>query len=130
MTTILPHKATKQLNAAYKTAYKKTDSLPVLTHFHIYTHDNRLIVESFNLETASREKIECKIENEINICVPARAFKDWISVLAKNYPVPVNFKMDAKLMMLYAEIPIANSRTSFKCIDPDEFPAIDQFLPA
>ncbi len=129
MTTILPHKATKQLNAAYKTVFRK-DLLPVLTHFHIYTQDKMLIVESFNLETASREKIECKLENEINICVPARAFKDWISVLAKNYPVPVNFKMDARTMILHAEIPLAHSRTSFKCIDPDEFPAIDKFLPA
>ena len=128
MTRLLPQNATKQLNAAYKTVYRK-DTMPVLQHFHLYTEDGWLMVESTNLETASREKIACIVENEFNLCVPARAFKDWMAVLAKSYKVPV--KIYTNGLNLYTEVNDngTRSRTTFHCMTAFDFPVIDKLLP-
>lgn len=130
MITIIATKATKQLNAAYKTVYRK-DSLPVLTHFHIYTQDKMLIVESTNLENASREKIDCRVENEINLCVPARAFKDWMAVIAKSYNKTQQIVFFANSTELYAVITEdgCKSKTHFHGMSSADFPNIDKLLP-
>lgn len=134
MTTLLATKATKQLTAAYKTAQKVSNrnALPILTHFHLYTDNGWLIVESTNLESATRETIPCRVENEFDICIPARAFKDWMSVIAKNYKTPIKIWVDTKFNYLYAEINEdgARSRTRFSGIDSAEFPPVHNLLHA
>lgn len=129
MTTLLPKNAAKACNAAYKTTFRK-DTLQVLTHFHLYTQDGWLIVESCNLETASRENIAARVENEINLCVPARAFKDWMQVMAKNYSYTVKFWVDGLTLKAEYVDNGVRSRTQFNCMTSNDFPPIDQFLPA
>ena len=130
MLTLLSTNAAKPLTAAYKTSGKMKSSLPILNHIRIYTDNGCLMAESTDLETASREKIAARVDADIDICVPARAFKDWMQVIAKNYKTVV--KMWVNYGVLYAEITAdgCRSKTSFVCLDSKDFPQIDQFLPA
>jgi DNA polymerase III sliding clamp (beta) subunit (PCNA family) len=131
MTTVLPKNASKAAQAVYKTVHRK-DTLPILTHIHLYTDNGWLIAESTNLETASRENIPARVENDIDICIPARTWKDWLAVVAKNYQCVIGLRYDPSVMILTAEL-VADgikSRTTFKGMDSMEFPSIDNLLTA
>ncbi len=117
------HKAAK---AVYRPLNKTTKHLPVLAHMLLRFHDGRIALTSHDLQEPATEYASAIWEGETwSTCVPARAFKDWLGVVAKSKEV-LSLEFDEKLQLLTITTdPRATgtkSRTTFKCLDAMKFP--------
>ena len=138
MITTLLTTTQKAVKAAYIPASKlpkHLKNLPILHTIRMDTHEGRVRLTTVfhNNETgeldAVCEYIPARIDAEFETCIPARAFKDWITASqltkeekAKGMSEQVNFTFDPAGQLL--TVNQGNSRATFRCISADEFPAI------
>lgn len=137
MTTTLSqnlYKAARKAYAPASRACQARKTLPILSHYHLYTRDGYMHLDAVDTSGDVWEllagKSPARVETEIDTCVPMRPFRDWLGVTAK-YKTALTFSLDARTQNLTitekqtagsADV-IAPSRVTFKCIDPQEFPA-------
>lgn len=135
ITTLLPttYKAVKKVYSPSSKLPKHYKEIPVF-HTVLLTTDNgylRVVSVSWNNENSELEKtIECipaRIENDFSVCVPARAFYNWLSVSqltkeekAKGQSEQMVFAFDPTMQNL--TIRAGNTKVTFKGIDALEFP--------
>ena len=125
MTRILAENAAKAARTVYVTGKKQ---FPVLDCIKIAFCDGYLTMTSFDWkkQEPKTEKVSAIYEGETwSTCVPMRAFKDWLSVVAKSKEV---LSLEFDPMCQYLTITTdpratgTRSKTTFKCIDAQEFP--------
>lgn len=140
MIQILASELYKAVKAVKTSNYS---SLPVLNHARMRIDDESgyLTVTTTDLETPRTAKASCRWDDVLDVCVPMIVktknkvgynrnakvtthtyypFVDWLKVMAE-YKELLTIELDQKTMTLKAST--KNSRTYFKCMDAQEFPA-------
>lgn len=94
-------------------------SLPVLGNVLLATDRGRLKLAATNLEIGITYWVECQIEEEGQITVPARLLADFVGNLPNE---PVKLEVDSRTLGL--RVSSARSKATVKGIDAEDFPAI------
>lgn len=143
MTTTLisnTYKAVKKVYSPPSKLPKPYQKMPILHTVMLTCEDGYVKVTGISYDdengelVKSIEKIPARCENDLQICVKAKAFMDWLhaSQLTKhekaiNTSEQVNFKMgedvltdgEPRLMLL---VTMGNTRTKFVGLPVDDFP--------
>ena len=125
---------------AYKAAYQakknadkpesKRDTLPVMNTLYLWTHEGQLKITPFAWEERAKktESIPARIESDFAVCVPARAFTDWLrasQLTTHEKKVNASEQIQLTLDGLTLIVTIGNARARFNCLSADEFPAVN-----
>ncbi len=145
MITVLPENLHKAVKSVKITEFNKT--LPVLNYALLFENDGYLWIATIDFENhASVAKCAARVESGFAVCVPMtlktethptgsrrytsirtfHPFPDFCKVLSQCCNEAVNLSLDPKTMTL--SIDFGRSHTEFKCIGPQEFPAIPSTL--
>jgi len=114
--SILQENLSKGLNIVSRFILPKAQ-LPILNNFLIKTEEGRLKLSATNLEIGINLWLGVKIENEGEICVPARNLTEYISLLP---PQKINLETEKNLLKVSSE----SYEASFVGLSTSEFPLI------
>jgi hypothetical protein len=120
----------EQMYKAVKEASKYADhkTLPILNCIHAKTDEGRLVLTGYDLDEASRESAPYYGEDEIEFCVPAQPFRDWLKVAAECGEVvtlQVGKTQRGRFIVpvLYCELQGGlRSRAEFYAMDAKDYP--------
>jgi len=126
------HQAVKDTYTPAAKMSKQAKTLPVLHYARIFTHDGRIVIQTVDTSGDKWElnarPADARIEQEFDVCVPMKAFKDWLSVTAK-YKSVLDLSLDGMTLIVTekygekgAKLPCA-SRARFNCLSSAEFPS-------
>lgn len=125
MSRILAENAAKAARAVYITGKKQ---FPVLDCIKVGFSDGYLTMTSFDWvkQEPKTEKVPARYDGETwETCVPMRALKDWLGVVAKSKEVlTLEFDPLSQDLTITTDplVTGTKSRTIFKCIDAQDFP--------
>jgi DNA polymerase-3 subunit beta len=95
---------------------EKRNTMPILSHFLLDTGKEGSYITATDIETALKEPIDAKVEEEGKLCIPARKFFEIVK------------EMDGDLSLESDEeqwLKVRSGTSNFKlaCLSPGEFPA-------
>jgi hypothetical protein len=139
MTTVLCTNAYKAAQKVYTPASKLPKNLKILPVLHtmkLHHHEGRMALTQMVYDPEKdklsplTEYFPARIDGDLwETCVPARPFKDWLSVtqtkpnkhaIGRGVSDQIDLTLDEKTQTL--KIKAGNTRAEFKCIDAREFP--------
>ncbi len=116
--TIMQEQLQKGLGHVSRAVATKT-SLPVLGNILLATDRGQLKLAATNLEVGITCWIDCAIEEEGAVTVPARILADTVGNLPND-----GIKLDLDRRTLALQVRAARSKATIKGIDAEDFPAI------
>lgn len=110
--------------AARQVRQNKTRKLPILNHILLFQNANSLWMMSTDLtETLVSDSIPSIGADNFSTCVPMKSFIAWLRVVAAYKDVLIlSFEPGIQVLTITASTDMGKSRTTFKCIDAEEFP--------
>lgn len=133
MTTVLVSNIYKAVSKSVKKSDKGYKHLPIAHTLKISHHDGHLLITPFVMDPHERAMATQPVSarwngEEWSACVPARPFVDWLRASqltkeekAQHTSEQIELDLDPSTQIL--KIKAGNTRTEFKCIDAQEFPA-------
>ena len=116
--TVMQEGLQKGLGQVARAVGTKT-SLPVLGNILLATDGGRLKLAATNLEVGITCWVDCAIEEEGAVTVPARLLTDFVGNLPND---AVKLELDRRTLTLHVRA--ARSKATVKGIDAEDFPAI------
>ena len=120
MLRIFTQDAWRAMKNAYIPKGKQVKGLPVGQCAYIHPCTDGISFAMTNLEDLTVENARAKWEGEMfHTCVPARPFKDWLSVTRKfTEVITLELDKEREALIVHAD----NTRAEFKCLNALEFP--------
>ncbi|HET8627141.1 MAG TPA: DNA polymerase III subunit beta [Thermomicrobiales bacterium] len=116
--TIMQENLQKGLGHVARAVAGKT-SLPVLGNILLATDQGQLKLAATNLEIGITNWVDCQVEEEGAVTVPARLLTDFVGNLPNDM---VKLELDRRTLALHVRA--ARSKATIKGIDAEDFPAI------
>jgi DNA polymerase III subunit beta len=116
--TVMQEQLQKGLGHVSRAVATKT-SLPVLGNILLETDRGQLKLAATNLEVGITCWIDCAVEEEGAVTVPARLLTDFIANLPND---SIKLELDRRTLAL--QVRAARSKATIKGIDAEDFPAI------
>lgn len=111
----------------YKGMTKQT-TIPVLSHARLDVRDGRAQLVTVNLddfEHPLHAEARARTMEPFQTCVPLKPFKDWLYATGDDL---LDIQYQAPIATLFVKA--GNTRAQFKCLDAQEFPAVDSRIPS
>lgn len=116
--TVSQEQLQKGLSQVSRAVGTKT-SLPVLGNILLATDQGQLKLAATNLEIGITSWIDCAVDEEGAVTVPARLLADFVANLPNE---PVKLELDRRTLAL--NVRAARSKATVRGIDAEDFPAI------
>ncbi|HEX5506290.1 MAG TPA: DNA polymerase III subunit beta [Thermomicrobiales bacterium] len=116
--TVMQENLQKGLGHVARAVAGKT-SLPVLGNILLATDQGQLKLAATNLEIGITNWVDCQVEEEGAVTVPARLLTDFVGNLPNDM---VKLELDRRTLALHVRA--ARSKATIKGIDAEDFPAI------
>lgn len=96
-----------------------TNTLPILNNVLLKTDSGLLYITSTNLEIGLRTQVRCKVEEEGEVCLPAKIITELVSALPSG-------NIEIETTETGVQIRTDNYKTKIHSLPSDEFPMIPQ----